>query len=212
MNVYAWVLLGALAVAAAADWRAVARGQRDLEAIAKPAYLVVLIAFAWLLHADVVDYGRYLLVGLVFSLIGDVALLGRTKVHFAGGLAAFLAAHLCYIAAMRRVPGVGPLWVPMLLMLLVVLTVLWFGVRPVLRHDWREGSLVIGYAVVIGLMTIVAWATGHVVLALGATLFCASDLLIGYQRYERVLPGGRVAIHVTYHVGQLLIVWGMLRC
>ena len=113
MNVYVWVLLAALAVAAAVDWRAVVTGARDIEVLAKPAFLVLLIALAWLLRADTVDYGRFLLAGLVLSLLGDVLLLGRSDRHFLAGLGAFLFAQSCYIAAFRRVPSDGPAWLPM---------------------------------------------------------------------------------------------------
>ena len=49
---YAWVLLAALAAVALADWFAVATGRRGVEQVAKPAYVVLLGAFAWLLHAE----------------------------------------------------------------------------------------------------------------------------------------------------------------
>ena len=97
MNIYAWVLLCAFAVAALADWAAVARRRPDLESVAKPAVLVILILLAWLLRADSVDYGNQLLLGLVLSLIGDVLLLGRSDRHFLAGLIAFLLAHVAYI-------------------------------------------------------------------------------------------------------------------
>ena len=48
---YAWVLLAALAAVALADWFAVATQRRGVEQVAKPAYVVLLGAFAWLLHA-----------------------------------------------------------------------------------------------------------------------------------------------------------------
>lgn len=212
MNVYAWVLLAALAVTAVLDWRAVAVGKRDTEALAKPAYLVLLIALAWLLHADSVDYGRYLLLGLGFSLVGDVALLGRSEKHFLAGLGAFLVAQICYLAAFRRVPSDGPAWVPMLLVAAVVAGLLALRVWPLVRADPRVGIPVFGYAALAGTMAVVAWASGHVVLSVGATLFLASDALIGYCRFDREPPWGPVAIMVTYHVGQLLIVLGLMRC
>lgn len=212
MNVYAWVLLVALAVLALVDWRAVARGKRDIEGLAKPAFLVLLIVLAWLLRADTVDYGRFLLLGLAASLVGDVLLLESTTRRFLGGLGAFLVAHLCYIAAFRRLPTDGPAEVPMLLVAAAVLAVIGLRVWPIVRREAREGWPVLVYAVVVGAMAVLAWATGHVVVGLGATLFAVSDALIGVARYERELPHGRLAVMVTYHVGQLLIVLGMMRC
>ncbi len=212
MNVYVWVLLAALAVAAAVDWRAVVTGARDIEVLAKPAFLVLLIALAWLLRADTVDYGRFLLAGLVLSLLGDVLLLGRSDRHFLAGLGAFLFAQSCYIAAFRRVPSDGPAWLPMILVALAVGAVLVLRVWPLARAAPREGGPVLGYAAVVGSMAVLAWATGHVVLGLGATLFLFSDALIAYCRYDREPAWGRLVVMVTYHVGQLLIVFGLMRC
>ena len=140
MNLYVWVLAIALAVAALANWRAVARGQREIETLAKPAFMVLLIALAWLMHADAVSYGQFLLAGLVLSLIGDVLLLGDSDVHFLGGLVAFLLGHLAYIAAFRRVPGDGPIWIGVLLVVLAVGVVLWLRLVPRLRDDDDPGK------------------------------------------------------------------------
>lgn len=211
MNLYAWVLIVALAVAALADWRAVARDDRDIESIAKPGVLGLLILLAWLLHADTVSYGRALLLGLVLSLVGDVLLLGRTDRHFLAGLLAFLGAHAAYIAAFRRIPADEPLWGGVILVVAAGLAALWVLVRTILRGLSAEGVLVAVYAVVIVAMGALAWATGHLVLAVGATLFLVSDALIGIDRFARPVPHGRLAVMVTYHLGQLLIVLGMLR-
>jgi uncharacterized membrane protein YhhN len=212
VNLYVWVLAIALAVAALADWRAVARGQREIETLAKPAFMVLLIALAWLLHADVVSYGQFLLAGLVLSLVGDVLLLGDSDVHFLGGLIAFLLGHLAYIAAFRRVPGDGPIWPGVLLVVLVVGLVMWVRLLPRLRSDWREGAPLVLYAVIIGAMAALAWATGLWVVGLGATLFLVSDTVLAYQRFVGDLPHGRLVVMVTYHLAQVLIVVGLLRC
>jgi len=212
VNLYVWVLAIALAVAALADWRAVARGQREIETLAKPAFMVLLIALAWLLHADVVSYGQFLLAGLVLSLVGDVLLLGDSDVHFLGGLIAFLLGHLAYIAAFRRVPGDGPIWPGVLVVVLVVGLVMWVRLLPRLRSDWREGAPLVLYAVIIGAMAALAWATGLWVVGLGATLFLVSDTVLAYQRFVGDLPHGRLVVMVTYHLAQVLIVVGLLRC
>ena len=212
MNLYVWVLAIALAVAALADWRAVARGQREVEPLAQPAFMVLLIPLAWLLHADGVSYVQFLLAGLVLSLVGDVLLLGDSDVHFLGGLIAFLLGHLAYIAAFRRVPGDGPIWPGVLLVVLAVGVVVWVRLLPRLRADWREGGPLVLYAAIIGAMAALAWATGLWVVGLGATLFLVSDTVLAYQRFEGDLPHGRLVVMVTYHLAQVLIVVGLLRC
>ncbi len=210
MNVYAWVLLAAYGLTAVVDWLAVARGQRDLESVAKPAVIAVLGLLAWLLRADSVSYGVALLVALGLSLLGDVLLLSDSQRRFHAGLVAFLLAHLAYIVAILRLPGPGPIWPGVGLVTLAgVLAIWWFW--PRLRADWLGQAPVLLYAVVVVAMTALAWASGHLVLAVGATLFLLSDLSIGWLRFGGSLPGDRVPTMVTYHLAQLLLVLGLLR-
>lgn len=42
--------------------------------------------------------------------------------------------------------------------------------------------------------------------ALGACLFAVSGWVLGHRRFVGPLPGGRVAVHVPYHVGQALLI------
>ena len=141
---------------------------------------------------------------------GRGRLLGRSDGHFLGGLLAFLAAHLAYIAAFRRIPGEAPIWWCVGAVVVAVLVVLALMILPVLRESPRDGIPLVVYALVVGGMTALAWATGLVLVGIGATLFLASDALIAYDRFVREVSWGKLVIHVTYHVGQLLIVFGML--
>lgn len=211
MNIYAWVLLCAFAVAALADWTAVAKRRADLESVAKPAVLVVLIMLAWLLRADSVDYGAQLLIGLVLCLVGDVLLLGKSDRHFLAGLIAFLFGHVAYIAAFRRIPGEAPIWWGVLVVTALVMVVVVTRILPIARTSWRDGTPLLLYAAVVGGMAALAWATGLPIVGIGATLFLLSDGVIAYNRFVRSVGWAHLVVHVTYHVGQLLIVLGMLR-
>jgi uncharacterized membrane protein YhhN len=66
------------------------------------------------------------------------------------------------------------------------------------------------YTVVIGAMVIVAFDTGEPLIAVGATVFAASDSILALDRFVRPRPWARVVVMVTYHVGQALIVAGVL--
>jgi uncharacterized membrane protein YhhN len=44
----------------------------------------------------------------------------------------------------------------------------------------------------------------------GAVLFFASDGMIGWSRFVSDFPGSRVLIMVSYHVGQIGLVLGLL--
>lgn len=81
---------GALAV-----W-AMDQGVFWLEATLKP--LTTLLLFAVIGQPNT-RLRRTTALGLVFSLLGDVALLGRTGIWFQAGLGAFLITQVCYVRA-----------------------------------------------------------------------------------------------------------------
>ena len=103
------------------------------------------------------------------------------------------------------------MWVGIILVTVVVLVLLWFRLLPKMVRDWRDGAPLVLYAVIIGLMAVLGWATGHLVVAIGGTLFLVSDAVLAYNRFERQLVHGRLIVMVTYHLAQFLIVWGLLR-
>ncbi|HEX2704490.1 MAG TPA: lysoplasmalogenase family protein, partial [Candidatus Lustribacter sp.] len=161
MNIYAWVLLGALAVAAPADWVCVHRGFREGERLAAPAFMVLLLALAWLLGADLVGYGRWLLIGLVASLVGDLFLLGDTEERFRAGLGSFLAVHLAYLAMILTLPSHGsPLWVSVVLVALTAGVASYRLILPLVREVPGEGVPLLGYALVLALVAMAAWWHG----------------------------------------------------
>lgn len=211
VNIYAWVLLTAAAVAAVADWVAVSTRRRSVEQLAKPAVIVLLGAVAWLLHADQTTPGRWLLVALGLCLVGDVLLLSAADRAFGAGLAAFLLAHLAFVAVVVSLPRRDPVWVAVGVTVVVTGLVLWRLLWPLGRDDLAEGGPPTVYAVVLAALVALAWWSGHRVLAAGATLFLVSDALLAVQRFRRPLPAGRVAVMVTYHAALAAIVLGTLR-
>ena len=66
------------------------------------------------------------------------------------------------------------------------------------------------YTAAIGAMLVCAWFTGEPLLALGATIFVASDATLSVDRFVRPLPRAHLLVMVTYHLGQALIVAGVL--
>ena len=124
------------------------------------------------------NYGRIILLGLTFSWLGDVALIGETQSLFLLGLSAFLLAHLAYIAAFV-VFGVSVKWVvvAVLPIALIAITVsLWLA--PYIPQELVIPVRV--YTAVISLMVIGAFGTrgrGATILVLaGAVMFFLSDL------------------------------------
>lgn len=209
MSPLAWLLPAAPAVV---DWVAVAREDRRTERWAKPAALAGLIAVAALLGAADTTTGRWLLVALTFGLVGDVALLGDSTRRFLAGLAAFLVGHLAYLVCFGTAGLPAPGWAWAVVVPLLAALVATRGVLPAAyRRDGLAVALPIAaYTAVIATMLVFAWLTGDAVVALGATVFVASDAVLSVDRFERPVPRGHVIVMVTYHLGQALVVLGLL--
>jgi uncharacterized membrane protein YhhN len=204
-----WVLPAGCALA---DWYAVARADRRTETWAKPATLVALIVAACVLGAAGSSAGRWLLAGLACGLAGDVFLLGRSDTRFRLGLASFLVGHVAFVVAFTRLGIDPPTW---LWAAWVVLFGCLLYTRRVLPAAMLRGGQALAlpvaiYTVVIGAMVIFAYDTGEPVIAVGATVFAASDSILAVDRFVEPKPWAPLAVMVTYHLGQALIVAGLL--
>jgi uncharacterized membrane protein YhhN len=204
-----WVLPAVLALV---DWYAVARGDRRTETWAKPAVLIALIVTALGLGATDSSAGLWLLVALAFGLAGDVFLLGESDTRFRLGLAAFLVGHLAFVVSFVRLGLDVPTWA---WGAWVVLLLCLFATRQVAPATYMRGGLALAgpvalYTVVIGAMVIVAYDTGEPLIAVGATVFAASDSILAVDRFVHPRPWARLVVMITYHVGQALIVAGVL--
>jgi uncharacterized membrane protein YhhN len=195
------------------DWYAVARDDHRTETWAKPLVLSSLLVVAVVLGATEAAAGIWLLVALVFGLLGDVALLSDSLPRFRAGVAAFLVGHLAYLGCFASLGlTMMPAWSWAGLVVLAVALIATRGVIPA-SHRLAGRSLsvpVAVYSLVIGAMLVCAWFTGEPLIALGATVFVASDAILSVDRFVRPIPHARLTLMVTYHVGQALIVAGVL--
>jgi len=169
----------------------------------------VLALLGWLRSAPPGPYRRWISIGLVFSLAGDV-LLEWSPELFVFGLGAFLLGHLAYLVgylgdSKRFAPvalllaligggsmfatlysaGLGGLLIPVALYALAISAMLW---RALARTS------------ATGISRRSAWLA-----ALGAALFVVSDSLIGINRFVSPFPEARYLIILTYWLGQ----WGI---
>jgi uncharacterized membrane protein YhhN len=174
--------------------------------VVKP--LPVLALLGWLHDAPPGDYRRWISLGLMFSLLGDV-LLAWPGDLFVFGLGAFLIAHLAYLKAYmsdcRRLAllplllalgvgavllgilishGLGPLLVPVMVYGLAISAMLW-------RALARLGSDVPKRSALL--------AAG------GAAAFVFSDSLIGINRFVAPFHAAPYVIILSYWLGQ----WGI---
>jgi uncharacterized membrane protein YhhN len=154
-------------------------------------------------------------VALAFSLLGDVFLLDDR--FFVPELAAFLFAHVAYVVGFVRLRYPGSSYALSFVVTGVVLAAAAFltiGLRIVRGASAEDPALrvpVLAYLTVICVMLVTAWWTGDLRIIPGALLFVLSDSLIGWTKFVRKDWQLDVPIIVTYHLAQLLLVFGMLR-
>lgn len=211
VNTYAWLLLAVAAAAAAVDWYVVGRGPREVEQVAGPAVPTFLAAFAWLLHADLTTSGRWLLVALGFCLFGDVLLLRRSDRLLGIGLVSFLCAQVAFAGSVLTMSHRQPFWVGVVITVLLVLAVVAVALVPLARRDPVEGVPPLAYGLVIGAVGCVAWWSGHLLVAVGASLFIVSDATLASSRFGRDFRGSALVVMVTYHLALGLLTVGLLR-
>ena len=210
MTGLAWLFLAFSAVAAVIDWWAVARSNRRLEYIAKPATLAGLIVVALTLEPDVEAMRAWFVAALVLSLVGDVFLMLPRNL-FLPGLVSFLLGHLAYVAGFVATGlDAGTLLLAAAPVVVAVTIYAGYLIRNMSETAPDMRVPVAVYALVIGSMFTCALASGSVVAAVGALLFVLSDGLIGYSRFVRAPSWGPVAIHVTYHLGQAGLVLSLV--
>ena len=190
------------------DWWSVATRRVRIEAVAKPAVMVALIGVALAGDVDPTSIRPWIVAGLAFGLVGDIALLPRID-RFIVGLAAFLVGHLAYVAAFVL------LWSPSAWLVIgtVGLLTLIISVGRPIERSLRSDALrlpVIAYIAVSGAVVMTGSGTGRALIVLGTLAFAASDGLLGADRFLDPTRNRRVRVHVLYQLGQAGIVLGAI--
>lgn len=216
---YIWLVLAS--ISAVAEALAASKNLKTLEYIAKPAVMV--FVFLWLYTATgLTGVAFWFGVGILFSLAGDVLLLFPGDRMFLLGLVAFLLAHVSYTTGFVNEASTVSLWS------LVLLVVIAINVRRLLQRIAGamrlrgQNSLVIPvilYGTVISVMLYAAlstiynpaWNTSAAFfVSLGAFLFCASDLILAWNKFVSPLNNGRFWCITLYYLGQIGIIAGVI--
>ena len=205
------IVLGAGTVGAAMLSTGAALGglPPGLAFFAKPSATILIRMHAWRRGFDTPMARRAVLVGLGFSLLGDIFLLWPNE-GFLPGLVSFLLAHLAYLVAFTREQRFGARPSAFVFYAVVagaVLALLWRGVPEALRLP------VIAYVVCLAAMAAqaaVLWlaqpdSPRHRGLAIGGALFVASDALLATNRFLVPVPLAGLWILSTYWIAQWLI-------
>jgi len=178
-----------------------------IAAIAKIVASFGFITVAYLGGALHSAFGKILLVGLLLSFLGDAFLIGESRPAFLGGLAAFLLAHLAYVASFV-VNGVSLRWMSIAAVPVVAIAVvvsLWLA-----PHTPAELSLPVQlYTAVISAMVIAAFGTrgkgGSILILVGALFFFLSDLSVASLRLVQTEFPTYVWGLPLYYAGQLCL-------
>lgn len=199
--------LPAYCAVAAADVVLAARHSRRPRRFTKP-LLMPLLAGHVAAADDPGGTKPLILAGLGLSCLGDIALLAEGEAPFAAGLASFLAAHGCYLAAfakrrhggVRRSPRVAGAY-----------GLVWCGLSAALLP--RTGRLrlpVLVYGTALAAMAVAALDTGVPAVAVGGAAFLVSDSILALDTFCGVsIPGGDGLVMLTYTAAQALIASGM---
>ena len=216
----AFLLLSA--ILAPLNWYAVWVGNRRLEWIAKPGAMVSLSLWFATHHAwPLTGLAAIYLVGMLFSLAGDVFLMLDRR-HFIKGLLAFLLSHLVYIRVFNQ-PSIllEPRTLALAALLALSVGALLRQIIISLRSSGKPG-LVLPVAVYGFVLMLTCWSTlvcllrpewpnaASAMAAGGGVLFLLSDSLLAWDRFVRPIRRGRFWTMLSYHAAQFLLASGVL--
>ncbi len=160
-------------------------------------------------------YYHYLLVGLVFCLIGDVCLALPRESAFKVGLVAFLIGHIFYIFSFSSLIPAS-YWISSgFIIFLGMSASIFFWLRPHLKSMLIPVLL---YIVVITVMAIGAWAvflkssfriSGRALILAGALCFYFSDVFVARHKFIKEEYMNRLLGLPLYYAGQFMLAFSV---
>lgn len=191
------VMFAAVAVLAATNWLARARGEEVLEQISRPAVTAMLIAIAITVQPRDPVTRQWFVAALAVCLLGDVAIAVGS---LSAVLAAFSLGHVAYVVGLA--PHTGSTrqdWMGAIGVVVIASVMAWL-LLP--RAAWPLKAGVLAYIVALSIMVATAGATGQPIVAASALNFFAAAGITGWRKFRGPVPGGRVGAVVIYHVAQ----------
>lgn len=183
--------------------------------IVKSILSLLFVTTALLQPHPVPAYYHYLLVGLIFCLIGDVCLALPQEKAFMGGLVAFLIGHIFYIFSFSSLTQIDH-WISAGLFIIFGLSALIFlWLRPHLKSMLIPVLL---YILVITVMASGAWAvfsksffpiSSRAFIFAGALCFYFSDLFVARDKFIKEEYQNRLLGLPLYYAGQFLLAFSV---
>jgi len=177
--------------------------------ILKPLTTLTIMTFALYLTGFELQYYALLIVlGLIFSLLGDIFLMLKSD-KFMQGLVSFLIAHIFYIVAFLDSAKID-----LNLYAIIPIALIGIGYLAVLLP--KTGNLkipVLIYALILQAMVITAdmfyqtaLTTSSLMVLIGAIWFMLSDSILAFARFVKAFKFAQIAVLSTYYIAQTCIV------
>jgi uncharacterized membrane protein YhhN len=183
--------------------------------ITKSVLSLLFVMTALLQPHPVPAYYHYLLIGLIFCLVGDVCLALPQKKAFMAGLAAFLVGHIFYIFSFLSLTSISH-WISIeILIILGVSASVFFWLRPHLKSMLIPVLL---YVLVITVMASGAWTvfwmssfsiSGRTLILVGALCFYVSDVFVARNKFIKEEYRNRLLGLPLYYTGQFMLAFSV---
>lgn len=172
--------------------------------------IVAIIVLSFFMNDIPVPYKSAILLGMIFCLGGDIALMFESQKAFMSGLILFLLGHVVYTIAFIVANGFLFDDFKVTAVVTVISGLLYWYLYPALG---KMRGPVFAYVVIISLMLNSAWLSFNSsffdyyqarYLAIGASLFYISDVILAINRFKIQFTLNRISL-AFYFFGQLLI-------
>lgn len=184
-------------------------------------FFILTAVFGLALNPDCLEYGLFIVSGLVFGMLGDIYLDQKwvypndMKKYLYAGFISFGIGHLFYIPGMVRAAGLD---FKLLLIPLAAGAVVAVGnllLEKPMKQNFGEYKVIVTiYGFILAFMAatavvcaVVTGKTAFILFAAGGVFFLISDLILSpmYFGEGKNTPVNFVLNHVTYYLGQYLI-------
>jgi uncharacterized membrane protein YhhN len=183
--------------------------------IAKTILSCLFVLVAFLQPSSVPFYGKFILLGLISCLAGDVCLALPGDKIFRAGLVAFLAGHIFYVVGFTDLVPVHHWLIPGAILFWVFSVLVFMWLRPHLKAMLIP---VVVYIMVITVLISGAWAVfdksaspflGRTFVFAGAFLFYVSDVFVARNQFVRQQFLNRLVGLPLYYFGQFLLAFSI---
>ena len=175
---------------------------------AKPMLMITLF---WYYYSNTKKINIHFALGLFFSFLGDVLLLGTGETYFIFGLLFFLIAHVFYIImVLKMIRHTKPKEViiasiPFLMLFIVLINVLYAGLGSMKIPVFVYAMTISFFGIVSLILYLQTKTKTSLLLVLGVLVFITSDTILALNLFYKKQSFYPLLIMITYVLAQYLI-------